>query len=89
MTTTSIGITNTQEFYPLIPQELDYQRIGNMLHEKIVTKIPMEDFLRQKGHRAHFTSKVFWVQLASGISGVLKEAGPQSAIAEVAALSCI
>jgi hypothetical protein len=56
--------------------------------EEIVERIPMQEFLQQKGHTAHFTSPVYLVTLESGLKAVLKEvdpAWPQDAVSEVAA----
>lgn len=56
--------------------------------EMIISQIPMADFLRQKGHKVHFTSPVFLVELESGIQAVFKVAEsdwPQDAVAESAA----
>lgn len=56
--------------------------------EKIVSQIPMEEFLSSKGHVAHFTSEVYLVEFADGVQAVLKLADPEwprDAIAEVGA----
>ncbi len=56
--------------------------------EEIVSRIPMEEFLEQKGYTVHFTSPVYLVELESGLRAVFKEVDPmwpQDAVAEVAA----
>ena len=59
-----------------------------LVEERIISSIPMEEFLEQKGHKAHFTSSVYLVELDSGIRAVLKwddPTWPRNAVAEVAA----
>lgn len=55
---------------------------------QIVSKIPMREFLEKKGHKAHFTSNVYFVELEGGSYGVLKQVDHEhtcGVIAEVAA----
>ena len=67
-------------------QGLDFQK--RVETEKIISRTPMEEVLRKKGHIAHFTSTVVIVELESGTKAVLKPVSrylSYMAIAEVAA----
>jgi hypothetical protein len=76
--------------YPIPEVSSAADHIGNYFpeHPKIISKIPMREFLEKKGHIAHFTSTVFFVELEGGTHGVLKIVNPEKTrevVAEVAA----
>lgn len=55
---------------------------------KIISKLPMREFLEQKGHVVHFTSSVYFARLEGGAQAVLKIVDPEDTfeiIAEAAA----
>lgn len=52
---------------------------------KIIKRIPMQEFLQNKGYIVHFNSQVFYVELSSDEKAVLKKVPPRQAVAEVAA----
>lgn len=70
-------------------KNFDFEEIERQLStEKIISQVPMEEFLLSKGHIAHFTSAVYLVKFSTGIEAVLKltdTSWPRDAIAEVAA----
>jgi hypothetical protein len=70
-------------------KNFDFEEIERQLNtEKIISQVPMEEFLLSQGHIAHFTSAVYLVKFATGIQAVLKlvdTSWPRDPIAEVAA----
>jgi hypothetical protein len=82
-------ISNQARCAEFCGKNFDFEEIERQLNtEKIISQVPMQEFLLSKGHIAHFTSAVYLVTFATGIQAVLKlvdTSWPRDAIAEVAA----